>query len=114
MTTKVPDIAAMRARASLLQNADVGVYGAHVVEMARDVLALCAVVEEATKERETYRLALDAIARAHSPSQGCTPECLCVNVEDEDCDCGYVEAADDVGEYARAVLCGEWIPYDGR
>jgi len=46
---------------------------------------------------------LDAIYRAHTPGKGCAPGCACTLEEDEDCDCGYQEAADDVAAYAHEV-----------
>lgn len=50
--------------------------------------------------------ALDAIARANEPRGSCTSECASNNVEDADCDCGYVEASDDVGAFARDAIRG--------
>jgi hypothetical protein len=47
--------------------------------------------------------ALDAIYRAHTPGKGCAPGCACTLEEDEDCDCGVQEAADDVADYAHGV-----------
>ena len=48
--------------------------------------------------------ALDAIARANDPLGGCSDDCASVNIEDEDCDCGYSAACDDVAGFARDVI----------
>ena len=48
--------------------------------------------------------ALDAIARANESTGECSQECASVNIEDEDCDCGYMGAADDVAAFARDAI----------
>ena len=50
------------------------------------------------------RDALDAIRRAFTPGEGCLPDCDSAIAEFADCSCGYVEAGEDVAEYARRVL----------
>ena len=74
--------------------------------LADDVQRLLAVAQECAR----LRLALDAIARAHEPSGGCAEGCArkleCGLVVD--CDCGYIDAADDPAAFARAALRGEW------
>jgi hypothetical protein len=47
--------------------------------------------------------ALDAIHRAHTSGGCCDPACACCLEEDEDCDCGYCDASEDVAAYAGNV-----------
>ena len=69
---------------------------------------LAATVIALSEERDRYRAALDAIARAHRATGACVPECSSWS-EDyriNDCDCGYYEAGEDAGVFAVDVLDG--------
>ena len=59
-------------------------------------------------ERFMYRAALDAIARSQSQTGCCLPSCACSLDESADCDCGYVEAVDNVEGFARSTLSRDW------
>ena len=67
-----------------------------IAHASRDVSALIAEVRR-------LRVALDAIARAHLDTGACAENCKSWNDYD-DCDCGYVEASDDVGAFAHDTL----------
>ena len=54
---------------------------------------------------------LDAVGRAGRTSGVCLPKCAAWN-EDyrvNDCDCGYVDAADNSADFAESVLSGEIV-----
>lgn len=79
-----------------------------MVDVTGEVLA------DAMAEIERLRQALDAIRRAYDPKGGCTAECATCNVEDADCDCGYVEASDDVAAFVAETLQIPTTAADGQ
>ena len=52
---------------------------------------------------------LDAVGRAGRTSGSCLPKCSAwkEDYQVNDCDCGYVEAADNSADFAEAVLSGD-------
>jgi hypothetical protein len=62
--------------------------------------ALIDAVDDATR----FRAALDAIARAYDPEGACLE--TCASWRDDDCNCGYMDAATDVVDYAVYCVAG--------
>lgn len=82
---------------------------AHIDQIQENAAAEQRVTDEACRDRDRFRDALDAIRRAHDPRGSCLASCASWS-EDyriNDCNCGYIDAADDAGGYAATVLRGE-------
>ena len=65
--------------------------------------------EKLHQENVHLRWALDAIRRAYDPAEGCLPNCACMQTDgDDDCDCGYCEATDDLLDFVKDALSPEY------
>jgi hypothetical protein len=60
-------------------------------------------LDAAKAENARLRAGIDAVRRANDPKESCLAECASWNDYD-DCDCGYIEAADDLCGHLLALL----------